>query len=103
MTLEYQPAAVADLHRLCEYIEHVLKNPSAAAAQRKSILRKVSLLKEAPLMGMALRSKYEALETDIRFLIVGKQLVFYEVRGRTISVLRILDGRTDYIRELFHV
>lgn len=52
-------------------------------------------------MGRALRSKFENLETEIRFLIVSKHLIFYEIHGQTISILRILDGRTDYLTQLF--
>lgn len=102
MTIVYRPDAIHDLQRSCDYIKHNLGNPSAAAALRMKVLRSISLLKETPLMGMALRSKFENLETDIRFLIVNHQLIFYEINGQTIFILRILDGRTDYLTQLFH-
>ena len=51
-------------------------------------------------MGTPLDSKYEGLETDIRFLVVSKHLIFYEVHDDVIEIVRILDGRTDYLTYL---
>ena len=53
-------------------------------------------------MGTPLRSKYE-VDTDLRFLIVSKHLIFYrvvEAAGR-IEVTRVIDGRRDYMAILF--
>ena len=42
------------------------------------------------------------METDLRFLIVARQLVFYRiVNDELISVVRVLDGRQDYMALLF--
>lgn len=40
-------------------------------------------------------------ETDLRYLICGKYIIFYRIGEDVISVIRILDGRTDYMRILF--
>lgn len=36
-----------------------------------------------------------------RYLIVSKQIVFYEVIENTIEIIRVLDARTDYLSVLF--
>ena len=101
MKIKYRPAAIADLDRTCDYLRNKLHNPSAAQSLSTKLLRSVSLLKENPYMGIPLSSKPEAPENDYRFLVVSKQLVFYLVEGDLIEIVRILDGRTDYLAQLF--
>jgi plasmid stabilization system protein ParE len=101
MKLKYRPAAYVDIQKAYDYIAWDLKNPSAAATLRKKILQSVSQLKENPLMGTPLSSKYDDLETDIRFIVVNKQMVFYVPHEDFIEVIRVLDGRTDYLTHLF--
>ena len=53
------------------------------------------------MMDTALNSRYDA-DFDIRFLVVSKQLIFYQtVDDSLISVIRILDGQQDYMSILF--
>ena len=53
-------------------------------------------------MGTPLNSKFD-VDTDLRFLVVSKQLVFYRVAeaDERIDVTRVLDGRQDYMAVLF--
>ena len=101
MKLKYRPAAIADIQNACGYIRDKLKNPRAAKNLKSRILYGASLLKDSPSMGTPLGSKYDGLETNIRFLIVSKHLIFYEVHDDMIEIIRILDGRTDYLTHLF--
>lgn len=101
MKLKYRPAAISDIQNSCGYIRDQLKNPQAARNLKSRILYGASLLKDSPYMGTPLDSKYDGLETDIRFLVVSKHLIFYEVHDDVIEVIRILDGRTDYLTHLF--
>lgn len=101
MRIQYRPAAIADLERACAYLRETLHNAEAANALSARVLRGVSLLRENPYMGVPLCARCEDLQTDIRFLIVSKQLVFYEVLDDRIEIIRILDGRTDYLAQLF--
>ena len=101
MRILYCPAAIADLKRTCDYLRQTLKNPGAANTLSARVLRSISLLREKPFMGAPLSAKYDELQTDGRYLIVSKQLVFYEVLEDRIEILRILDGRTDYLAQLF--
>lgn len=101
MKIQYRPAAIADLAATSEYIQTRLHNPSAAAKLRTDILHGISRLADTPEMGTLLRSKYEEIESDVRFLVIRKQMVFYEIHDQSVEVIRILDGRTDYLAQLF--
>lgn len=52
MRLLYRPAAIEDIERAADYIEHQLKNPSAAEKLKTTIVKKAALLKDNPEMGM---------------------------------------------------
>ncbi len=101
MRLSFRPAALDDIKRSADYIQNVLKNPSAARSLKAKILQGASMLKENPHMGMALCNKFDGLETDIRFVTVNKQLIFYVPYEDYIEIVRVLDGRTDYLSHLF--
>ena len=101
MKIKYRPAAIQDMDAACAYLRDQLHNPSAADALINRILHSVSLLKDNPYMGAPLGGKLEGLQTDVRFLIVSKQLVFYEIDGEIIEIIRVLDGRTNYLAKLF--
>ena len=102
MRLQYRPAAIADIQRAADYIENVLKNRSAAQRLKAKILQGTSLLKENPQMGTLLSSKYDGLDTSMRFIVISKQLVFYEIGDDMIEIVRVIDGRTDYLTHLFN-
>ena len=91
MRVSYKRAAVKDMEATRDYIAGQLKNPKA-----------ISLLADNPYMGAALAEKFE-IATDVRYFVVSKQLIFYRVDGEndTVEILRVLDGRTDYLSVLF--
>lgn len=101
MKLRYTPEARADVREMQEYIRETLKNPLAANRIAARILESCSRLKDLPQMGATLAEKV-GRETDLRYLISGKYIVFYRVEDAAVSVIRILDGRTNYMRALFH-
>jgi len=41
------------------------------------------------------------VETDYRFLVSGKYIVFYQTDGEMVSIYRILYGSRDYMKVLF--
>lgn len=100
MRVKYRPAAISDIQRAADYIEKVLKNRSAAQKLKTKILQGASLLKENSQMGTQLSSKYDGLDTSIRFIVISKQLVFYEISDDVVEILRVLDGRTDNLTHL---
>ena len=100
MILKYTPAARDDLNNTKNYIENILKNPIAARNTTSKIVKKCSILKEQPMCGMSLSEK-ASIKTDLRILVCDNYLVFYRIQENYISIIRILDGRTDYLTVLF--
>jgi len=101
MRIEYKRAALCDLQQTQDYIANTLKNKPAAHKLVSSVLHAVSLLADNPRMGTALNSRFD-VDSDLRFLVVSKQLIFYQiVDDDLISIVRILDGRRDYLPILF--
>ena len=101
MRIEYKHAALLDLQQTRDYIAKTLKNKPAAQKLVSSVLHDISLLADNPRMGPALNSRFD-VDSDLRFIVVAKQLVFYQiVDDSLISIVRILDGRRDYLSILF--
>ncbi len=100
MKLLYRPAAIKDIESAADYIEFQLKNPSAAKKLIETLLKSIAVLKDNPEMGMKLTDKFD-IESDYQFIIVNKQIVFYEIHSDYLEIVRILDGRTDYLTHLF--
>lgn len=101
MKIVYKKTALNDIQQTQQYIEKDLHNPKAAKSLTERIIHEISQLSQNPYMGVPLSSKYE-VDTDIRILIVAKQLVFYRVvKDCRIEVIRVLDGRQDYLALLF--
>lgn len=100
MRLRYTPKSRQDLLELKEYISTELCNPSAAEHIVSGILKSCAKLKEQPGMGLRLAQK-TGRDTELLYIITGKHLVFYRIEKNDISVIRILDSRTDYLKVLF--
>lgn len=101
MRIEYKHAALLDLQQTRDYIAKTLNNKPAAQKLVSSVLHDISLLADNPRMGPALSSRFD-VDSDLRFIVVAKQLVFYQiVDDSLISIVRILDGRRDYLSILF--
>lgn len=101
MKIVYKHQAVLDIRQTQEYIAETLGNKGAAQKLVASILKAISLLEENPMMGVSMGAKFE-IKTSIRFFIAAKHLVFYEIsEDNMLSILRVLDGRQDYLAILF--
>ena len=101
MRVFFKKTAIDDINAACGYIRDVLKNRSAALKLVSAIYETATLLEDNPYLGAALSGKYP-VETDLRFLIVSKQFIFYRVvEDDHIEVTRVLDGRQDYMTILF--
>ena len=99
MKIRYTPAAIHDLDEIEAYIRDTLVNPAAALDVISSIADDMELLKEQPLLGAEFGAK---LNRDIRerYLVSGNYIVVYAVED-AISILRIRDTRTDYLKIIF--
>lgn len=101
MKIVYKKTALNDIQQTQQYIAKELHNPKAAKSLTERIIHDISQLSQNPYMGVPLSSKYE-VDTDIRILIVAKQLVFYRVvKDYRVEIIRVLDGRQDYLALLF--
>ena len=100
MKLKYTPEAISDLQETKSYISKVLHNPAAANRITRNVLDRCSQLKEYPNLGMSLGAKLD-VETDLRYLICENHLAIYRIADDWVMIVRILDGRTDYLRLLF--
>jgi toxin ParE1/3/4 len=86
--------AQADLHQIFDYIQ--ADNPSAAQKFINQIDASISRLASFPLSGKMLRD--ESLQAKgYRVLTVEDYLAFYKVTGRKVTVLRVIQGRRNYL------
>ena len=101
MKVRYKKTAIEDIQGTEEYIRSVLHNDSAAKKLTGHIVQAVPLLADNPRMGTPLSGRFD-VETDLRYLVVSDQLIFYRVMGEShVEVTRVLNGRQDYISILF--
>ena len=99
--LRLTPSARDDLREIKTYIARELQNPSAAINTVASITKALRLLIDFPAMGAPLSSIVD-IETDYRFLVSGNYTAFYRCDDDTVYVIRILYGRRDFMKILFH-
>ena len=101
MKVLFKKTALDDMQATERYISQTLGNGTAAKKLTQRVYDAIMLLEDNPYMGTDLRRKF-GVETDLRFLVVAKQLVFYRVvENDHIEVTRVLDGRQDYLALLF--
>lgn len=101
MKVLFKKTALDDMQATEHYISETLGNGAAAKKLTRRVYDAIMLLADNPYMGTELSRKF-AVETDLRFLVVAKQLVFYRVvEDDHIEVTRVLDGRQDYLALLF--
>ena len=98
--LRVSPEAANDLWRLRHYIAVQLDSPVAAQKLVSHILESVRRLADFPKSGSPLSSVLD-IETDYRFLVCGDYLIFYRLEQQTVSIVRILYGKRDYLKLLF--
>ena len=98
--LQLSPLAKGDLHEIRSYIADELQNPSAAVNVITRITKKLRSLIDFPNMGAALSSVVD-IETDYRFIVSGNYTAFYRYDDKTLSVIRVLYSRRDFMKILF--
>ena len=101
MKVRYKRTAIEDIQRTAEYISSVRHNGSPAKKLPARPVQAASLLADNPYMGTPLSGRFD-VETDLRYLVVSEQLIFYRVvEDSHVEVTRVLNGRQDYISILF--
>ncbi|MCI5687830.1 MAG: type II toxin-antitoxin system RelE/ParE family toxin [Emergencia sp.] len=79
--LHYSPEALKDLDEIWDYISFDLCSVDAAANTVDKIIDKVSRLEDFAEIGASLSSITDA-ESEYRFLVSGRYLIFYRISGR---------------------
>lgn len=100
MKLIFAPEALNDIQEIRRYIGVILKNRSAAKRVSTMIAHSCAQLENQPYLGMSVESRI-GYHSDLRYLICESWLAFYRIQGDTVRIVRVIDGRTDYIRILF--
>ena len=98
MKLRYTPAAIRDLEEIRAYIASTFDSPELAQRAVDRIAATCALLRDQPFLGGELRKKL-GREARGRFLIRDRNMIIYEV-GEFVSIIRVLDTRTDCLRIL---
>ena len=100
MKIIYKKAAIDDLLNVENYIINQFHNDQAATKLKTNIVDTISLLKDNPYLGPKMSDRFN-IDTPLRYLIVSKQIVFYDINEDNIEIIRILDSRQDYLSLLF--
>ena len=100
MKIIYKKAAIDDLLNAENYIINQFHNDQAATKLKTNIVDTISLLKDNPYLGPKMSDRFN-IDTSLRYLIVSKQIVFYDINEDNIEIIRILDSRQDYLSLLF--
>ena len=96
MKIIYKKAAIDDLLNTENYIINQFHNDQAAKKLKNNIVDTISLLKDNPYLGPKMSDRFD-IDTPFRYLIVSKQLVFYNVNEKNIEIIEYLtQGRITY-------
>ena len=82
------------------YIISQSNNKQAAQKLKSTLVNTISLLKDNPYLGPKMSDRFH-VDTSLRYLVISKQLVFYNIKNDNIEIIRILDSRQDYLSLLF--
>ena len=96
LKIRFTPQAVADLDEIKQYISDELFNPQAAADLVALVFDKIRTLVSMPQSGARLRTDIPVLK-GYRFIPCKNYLVFYRIEGKTVSVIRVLYAKRDYL------
>ena len=100
MKIIYTPQAHKDLRDIHDYISFELSNPFSAEKIVSKIIESISDLEQFPQMGYLLSEK-TGRNTPYRCLICENHIIFYLIDNGIVKIIRILDGRTDYLKAIF--
>ena len=100
MQIIYKRTAIDDLLNIESYIISQFNNKQAAQKLKSTLVNTISLLKDNPYLGPKMSDRFH-VDTSLRYLVISKQLVFYNIKNDNIEIIRILDSRQDYLSLLF--
>ncbi|WP_288517800.1 type II toxin-antitoxin system RelE/ParE family toxin [uncultured Holdemanella sp.] len=96
MQIIYKKTAIDDLLNTENYIISRFNNKQAAQKLKSTLVNTIALLKGNPYLGPKM-SDWFNVDTPLRYFVISKQLVFYNIKNDNIEIIRILDSRQDYL------
>lgn len=96
MQIIYKKTAIDDLLNTENYIISRFNNKQAAQKLKSPLVNTIALLKDNPYLGPKM-SDWFNVDTPLRYFVISKQLVFYNIKNDNIEIIRILDSRQDYL------
>ncbi len=100
MNVQFKQTALDDIRSAADYLLEQFHNAAAAKKLTETLFHSALLLADHSFLGAALHEKFD-VNTDLRFLVSAKFLIFYRVTEEHVEVVRVLDGRQDYLALLF--
>ena len=100
MKLVWSPAALDDLKSAIDYIEFDLDSPMATKRFYESILDKPHLFANVPGSGITLKTTRD-IDTGYRYIVCENWIFFFMIEENQALVVRLLYGRSNYMRTLF--
>ena len=100
MTIIYSSDFISDLDAIESLYRDEYFLPKAGRRLISDILDVCDSIEKFPLIGISLESKDERGKR-YRYVVHGNYLLFYAIEDDTPIMLRVLDGRMDYLRILF--
>jgi len=100
MIVRYTPKSLEDLREIKGYIEEVLCNQIAANNITNKIIKTCSVLKKYPYIGHSLEEKI-GQPSEMRYIISDRYIILYNIESECVSIIRILDTRTNFLSTLF--
>lgn len=94
-TVKILPSAENDMDRICRVIS--ADKPAAAKMFLKKIKKAVLDLKNFPRRGSPCHIMTSTKFHDLRFLNLDGYLIFYDVRGKNVVVLRVAGPGLDWM------
>lgn len=101
MTVRLTEYAREDLRDIHSYIANRLQNPIAAKSTVAKIRNSYAGLADNPYIGTPLAAKTDK-KTNKRFLVSGSYIIIYRVKDNVVDILRIYNGRQNYIKDFFN-
>lgn len=96
MQIIYKKTAIDDLLNTENYIISRFNNKQAAQKLKSTLVNTIALLKDNPYLDPKM-SDWFNVDTPLRYFVISKQLVFYNIKNDNIEIIRILDSRQDYL------
>ena len=98
--IRYSAQALDDLEAIWNYLAVDCDNARAAQRIVGDIMNRVDRLADMPESGQSLDSQC-IIHSNYRFLAVGRYVAFYRYENNCISIDRVLDSRSDFLKKLF--